>query len=84
MEEGFLFDGVALQRPDVPPGHPQRAAVIEADLADAAAPGTDEAAVAAGVAFDGPVLTPLNQLAFDRMRVEDGAKRCHALTPRAL
>ena len=50
MEKWFLLDGITLHSSDVAPGNVERAAVIEANLADTGLSLGNRAAVAAGIA----------------------------------
>jgi hypothetical protein len=70
VEERLLLGGIALQRGDVACRREERSFLIESDLADAAAPGLDEAAVAAGKAADRPAVELLDQLGFLDTRIE--------------
>ena len=50
VEEGLLLDGIALRAGHVAPGREQRAAAVEADLADTGGAVGNRARVAAGEA----------------------------------
>jgi hypothetical protein len=52
MEEGFLFNGVALQRAYISPWHAQLSALIKSHLANAAFPFSDLAAMSTCVTFN--------------------------------
>src|SRR6476660_941928 len=45
MEKGLLFDGIALERGDVPPGHAEFTADVRAHFANAALAFADKAAM---------------------------------------
>ena len=62
VEEGLLLDGIALEGPDVAPGHLQDAPFVVTDAADALAPLRDRAPVPAGVAAQAPILEALDEL----------------------
>src|SRR2546421_944726 len=72
VEERLLLGGIALQGGDVSGGRVQGAVLVEAHLADAAAPRFDETAVPAGEAANraAPVRQPLDQLALAHPGVE--------------
>jgi hypothetical protein len=67
MKKGLLFDGVALNPADVAPWHPQTAAGIETDLADANRPVGKGAAMTARVAAEATVGKSLVQLSVSRL-----------------
>ncbi len=77
MEEGFLLGGVALEGAHVAPGHAQDAVLVEADFADAAFAGADQATVAAGITAHRAVGEPFVELPFHRQSVELIGKCAH-------
>ena len=81
MEEGLLFDRVALHAAHVAPGHVELAAAIEADLADARQAVGDGTAVAAREATHAVSVKLFVEVSLADVRVQNFAKchvgRCH-------
>src|SRR5262249_52337043 len=67
MEEGLLFDWIALHAADVSPRHQQASALVVADLADADGPVRQGTAVAAGNASQAAVRERFVQFTLSRL-----------------
>jgi hypothetical protein len=78
VEERLFLGGVGLQRRDVAGRSQQRPFLIEAHLADAAAPRLHEAAMPAGEAAHRAVREALDQLGFANPRIQDLGERGRA------
>jgi len=77
MKEGLLLGRVASKRCDVVCWDSEMTTFVEPDLADAALPLFDQAAVSTGKTFKGVVLEMLRQFsrAFSGHRIEDIGER---------
>jgi hypothetical protein len=64
VKKGLLFDRVTLQGTHVPPGNPEHATLIEADLANPPAPFADQASVSACVTAHSTIGESFIQLSF--------------------
>jgi hypothetical protein len=79
MEEGFLFDGIALHASDIAPRHIELPATIEADLADAGLAIGNGTGVATGKAAHAVAIEFLVQIALAHALIHEFAKRSHIL-----
>ena len=78
MEEGLLFDGIALHASHVAPGHIQSAAAVIADLTDAGLAFRDGAAVPARVTADTVAIELFVELSFAYVLIDDIAQSGHS------
>ena len=78
MEERLFLRGIARERRYVVRGHAQMPAFVEANFANAAFSGLDQAAMAAGVTLQRARVEMFSQLGrtFRRHRIEDSGERC--------
>jgi hypothetical protein len=79
VKERFLLDRIALQRPDVSPGHIKLAAPIEPHLANPGESSGNRAAMSAGVATDPVAFERLIKLAHAHARIQLFRQGAHSL-----
>ena len=70
VEEGLLFNWIALQGCDISPWHAQFSPLIETHLADSAAAWADETTMPTGVAAHSPIGHCFVQIPRDRHPIE--------------